>query len=199
MKYYHIPSTAEGLDFFQKNSNFTIQMYDVNPRQLYLKQYDAKIGNKTLLRYLDILIKNPSTPCNWHDLIKNITDTTYRLNNRFFEKILEEVRKDKFNTLPSRQSCLYIADEESLEFWYNKSISERELKQTEIFEIEFIDVKTHYADSNWLEIDIVKEIEYYETANSYWNGEKKETSSTFEILAIGKFKINGSFPDISKI
>jgi hypothetical protein len=199
---FHIPSTQDGLNFFLTNEKINIG-FNYNPRHQDLMQYKPiaplKSGDITWLNFLEYLWKDKREPENWHFLLERMMETTYRLNNRFYEKIFEEIRKVHYSDLPSRYYCLYLADEISIGYWFDKARNQNKVVSPTIFELEQISAKTHYADSEWLEVDIVSENEYIEIAHDYWQGKKKESLSSFEILATGELGIKSKFTTLDEL
>jgi hypothetical protein len=151
------------------------------------------------LNYLEDLRLDGKPPNNWKHIIEGLMDLTYMLNNRYYEKIFEKVRLDCYQNLPSRYNCLYLADEDSIEYWYKKAIDQLCATSMDIFELAPVEVKTHFADHEWLEVDIVSENEYVDVAHAYWQGRKKKTDSVFEILAIGELRIKAKYLNINEL
>ena len=82
------------------------------------------------------------------------------------ERVFEDVRKELFPHLPSRQKCLWISEEKQLPYW--RTISP-ELHKT-ILELE-LDGNIFCADDYWLQANTLSSIEYTERAKHYWAGE----------------------------
>jgi hypothetical protein len=194
-RFFHIPSTKVGLDFFNSNESIRVAS-NFNPRHQDLLEYKPQIP---WLNYLENLRLEGIPPTNWIKIVEGIMDVTYRLNNRYYEKIFEEIRLNHYQNLPSRYICLYLADEESLEYWYKKAIEQLNTNSLTIFELEEVEIITHYADPEWLEVGIVSEAEYIDVAHAYWKGEKKNSDSVFEILATGEFRIKTKYSTITEI
>ncbi len=81
------------------------------------------------------------------------------------EQVFEEVRKNKFNSLPSRHKCIWLTNNENLAYWKTMSENRRALLTLEVNGDIFC------GDGNWLTIDTLSSVEYEQRAFHYWNGE----------------------------
>ena len=81
------------------------------------------------------------------------------------EQVFEQVRKEQFNDLPSRQKCIWLTDEENLEYWKTMSTEEKCLLTLELQEEKMI-----CCDESWLYIDTFLDDEYERRARNYWTG-----------------------------
>ena len=175
--FFHTSVTVEGQNNFDNNPTIIIDPTKNNPRHSELINFtptaNLKAGKLGWLKYLDYLIANNKTmgqPINWTNLLEHLTDITYRINNRYCEKIFEEIRQNEFIKLPSRYTCIYLADKDNIELWHKKALEQ--LKQTEFPIYEFKATgQIHYADAEWLEVDIVSDDEYRNVARKYWDGQ----------------------------
>ena len=85
------------------------------------------------------------------------------------EQVFEDVRKDKFSSLPSRQKCLWLTDDENLDYW--KTMSE---ERSNILTLE-LNGDIFCGDANWLTANTLSSVEYEQRALHYWNGEFSNT------------------------
>lgn len=82
------------------------------------------------------------------------------------ERVFEDVRKEFFPHLPSRQKCLWVSKGDQLPYW--RSISP-ELQRT-ILKLD-LNGDIFCADDYWLQANTLSSIEYTEKAKHYWSGE----------------------------
>lgn len=180
--FFHTSVTVEGQKYFDNNPTIIIDPAKSNPRHSELINYaptiNLEIGKFGWLRYLDYLIANNNIlgqPNNWTILLESLTEITYRINNRYFEKIFEEIRQNEFTQLPSRYSCIYLADKDNVELWHKKALEQLKQKEFPIYEFKATG-QIHYADPEWLEVDIVSDDEFRDIARKYWDGEASPTA-----------------------
>ena len=81
------------------------------------------------------------------------------------EQVFEDVRKEKFNSLPSRHKCIWLTDDENLAYWKTMSEERRALLTLELNGDIFC------GDDNWLTANTLSSVEYEQRALHYWNGE----------------------------
>jgi hypothetical protein len=180
--FFHTSVTTEGQNYFDENSIIIIDQSKNNPRYNELINFTptANLNSGTLgwLKYLDYLIENSKkngTPSNLTELLEKITNISYRLNNRYYERIFEEIRQSEYGKLPSRYSCIYLADKENIELWHTKALDELGVAELPIYEFKATG-QIHYADAEWLEVDIVSDDEYRSVARKYWEGKPCPTN-----------------------
>jgi hypothetical protein len=180
--FFHTSVTTEGQTNFDKNSTIIIDPTKNNPRHNELINFNptANLNAGTLgwLKYLDYLIENNKKngiPPNWTELLENITNISYRLNNRYYENIFEEIRQNEYEKLPSRYSCIYLADKDNIELWHTKALEQLGVTELPIYEFKATG-QIHYADAEWLEVDIVSDDEYRSVARQYWEGKPCPTA-----------------------
>ncbi|MBS1652833.1 MAG: DUF2441 domain-containing protein [Bacteroidetes bacterium] len=153
----------------------------------------------TWLKYLDYLIEqyniHGTPPDNWIDLLKSMTYTCYNLNSRYWETLFENIRAEHYPDLPSRLSCLYLADEKNIERWHKKALTDLSLGSLPIYELK-VNGEIHYADGEWLEVDVVTEQEYLQHGHKYWKGKFFENNpeNIQEILFCGVAEIVHKHP-----
>lgn len=95
----------------------------------------------------------------WH--LKHIsTETAFYIR----EQVFEEIRKNNFNFLPSRQRCIWLTNNENLDYWKTK-IEGKALLTLELNGDIFC------GDGNWLNVDTFSSVEYAQRASHYWKGE----------------------------
>jgi hypothetical protein len=175
-EFFHTCVTPEGEQFFDENSQIIINADTFNPRHHDLINYKpiatVKDNEMGWLKYLDYLIDLSSMkgiPSNWLGLLENITEASHRLNNRYFERILEEIRVTDFSNLPSRYNCIYLADKVNLQAWHLKAVTQLKRPNIPIYKFAATGI-VHYADAEWLEAGIVPDEEYKTATRSYWQG-----------------------------
>lgn len=85
------------------------------------------------------------------------------------EQVFEDVRRESYPQLPSRQSCLWVCEAETLAHW--KEIAPQLRRSVLTLELEG---ELFCGDDYWLEIDTFSAIEYAKRAHHYWAGEMSE-------------------------
>jgi len=110
------------------------------------------------------------------------------------EEIFENVRSKEFPHLPSRKSCLWLCDFDSLHKWL-EIISERSL-------IKILKVKAfgkfHNADGGWISADTHSIDEFHNRARNYWSG-KTCVSPEPEMLFEGEITVLNEYKAIEEI
>lgn len=117
------------------------------------------------------------------DIIENYIPILKEVGGYLKEIIFEEVRKDKFPCLPSRYNCIWLCEEEKVDYWYIALRDQNSL----IYKVKATG-KSHIADEKWLINDIVPGNRIREYANSYWTGELSKKPE-LEILFSGNVEI----------
>lgn len=85
------------------------------------------------------------------------------------EQVFEDVRKKMFDSLPSRQKCIWLTDSENLDYWKTMSEQKKFLLTLELNGDIFC------GDDQWLTADTLSSVEYEKRALHYWNGEYGNT------------------------
>lgn len=86
------------------------------------------------------------------------------------EQVFENIRKEFYPDLPSRQKCLWLTDKEQLPYW--KTMAEN--TQRAVLTLE-INGTIFCADDTWLTANTFSSQEYTERAHHYWSGEMTST------------------------
>lgn len=203
--FFHTSVSLEGQNNFDNNSTIIIDPNKTNPRHTQLINFtptaNLSTGKLGWLKYLDYLIENSKTkdlpPSNWTQILENITNITYRINNRYCEKIFESIRQSEFNQLPSRYSCIYLADEKNIELWHTRALEQLNQKELPIYEFRATG-QIHYADAEWLEVDIVSDEEFKNVARQYWAGKACPTAQEDlrEILFCGTLVLTKKYNNL---
>jgi hypothetical protein len=106
------------------------------------------------------------------------------------ELVFEEIRKNEFPDLPSRQNCIWLTKKGQVEFWYNW-LDDKQSEYT-IIEME-CDGIYHIGNQSFLNSDIDGYNNYQDNARKYWSGELVDRHDNNEIIFIGKVKIKTSY------
>jgi len=202
--FFHTSVTRDGQEYFDKNPVVIIDDSKYNPRYNELINFSPTIplhaGRLGWLKYLDYLAekKYMGAPRDWSQLIENIANVSYRINNRYYERIFEEIRLSEFDCLPSRFNCIYMADETNIEVWHQKALQQLNLTVLPIYEFKATG-RVHYADGEWLEVDIVSDEEYRRVAREYWSGNSCPTASLDlkEILFCGRLTLVKKYDNLT--
>lgn len=81
------------------------------------------------------------------------------------EQIFEQIRKEKFDSLPSRHKCLWLTDNENLNYWKTK------LEKNHIILTLDLDGDIFCGNDYWLTANTLSSVDYEQRALHYWNGE----------------------------
>jgi len=113
-------------------------------------------------------------------------ETAKYFSNYTRELIWENVRKEEFNDLPSRQKCIWLAQgEENLQFWLNRI--GKAAKDINVFRV-IPSGSLHSANEELLLNDIEPYDETLMKARQYWSGLITNQNSK-EVLFEGNLKI----------
>jgi len=101
------------------------------------------------------------------------------------ELVFEDVRREHFPQLPSRQKCIWVIppEEKSVKFWYTQ-LSGRLLRLR-------LTGKVHRTNQQYLTTDTLSLSEFRENAFKYWAGIKGKNSVEDEILFEGFVTVIG--------
>lgn len=141
-----------------------------NPFWLKCKNYSPKINKDNhIITMFEMFDQNPSFEATQDSIdflyqqLKNVSkETAFYIR----EQVFEEVRKEFYPQLPSRQKCLWLSEEDQLPYW--KSIVDNE--QGYLLTLE-LNGKVFCGDEYWLKADTFSSIEYVDRAKHYWSGE----------------------------
>ncbi len=118
--------------------------------------------------------------------LKYLSDALYESGMLIRELIFEEVRKQDYNNSPSRRNCIWLTEEENIEFWL------KWIKQDgfdyKIYEFE-CEGNFHKGNQDFLDSEIVGYNEYYNNAVKYWSGESTNIKRNNEIIFNGEIKV----------
>lgn len=101
------------------------------------------------------------------------------------EQIFEDIRQKHYPTLPSRQKCLWVCEEDQLSYWKTmKENCQRSLLTLEL------NGELFCGDDHWLTADTFSSVVCSERAKHYWDGEMS-ISPRKEFLFYGKAIVKG--------
>ena len=199
MKLYHIHKHNKYDDMFKEGNSFVVgneinTLTDdfLNRSSSYIHHSDVMDGNvcdyrHNLKELLDIDLINDMTKEQRRELFYLVKEYIINSQIDFRELILEEVRYKHFNKLPSRRSCIWLTDEESLDTWCNL-LSYKD--KDSIFEVEadgniFVSTDKLLPPSHYAH-DLM-----YKCAFNYWNPKEEDLKDAKdkEYLFEGNLKI----------
>lgn len=146
-----------------------------NPFWLACKNYSPRIEvNEETISMFTMFDKYPQL-----DLTQDTLNYIYQLLKNvskemaFYirEQVFEDVRKEFYPKLPSRQKCLWLSDEDGLSYWRTMTIGEQQYLLT----LE-LDGNIFCGDEYWLKADTLSSIEYANRAKHYWSGDMTNRS-----------------------
>ena len=99
-------------------------------------------------------------------LYQNLKDISKEMAFYIREQIFEDIRRNYYPLLPSRQKCLWVCEEDQLAYWKTmKEDCQRSLLTLELTGELFC------GDDRWLAADTFSSVTYAERAKHYWAGE----------------------------
>lgn len=96
------------------------------------------------------------------------------------ETIFEEIRRNEFPTLPSRMQCIWVCEEEDIQYWSDKLHA----GEKAIFKISLTGVM-HRANPENLVSDSIEHNLLREHARQYWKANDLENTPAHEVLFEG--------------
>lgn len=177
MRMYHIHKKEYDSELWQVGNTFTIN--DENHFWKFSKEYRPPIykdkNDKTLFEMAEIskevlsIMENAISE--YGILIREIT--------------LENVRKEFFPNLPSRQKCIWLAREDQIEYW-KKNINKSNI---DIYEVEVDENLLFKSRDSLLPKLNEKYTDIIEHANNYWNYSSDTNNEDDEYLYCGDVQI----------
>jgi hypothetical protein len=126
--------------------------------------------------------------------ILNFAKTVIQEQGMFIrEEIFEEVRKNYFPHLPSRRTCIWLCDKESVEYWWSKLQSPNLKMKIFKFNITGILLRT---DQKHLLHESVSHDTLRAKAFEYWTGSDGLNPVEEELLFEGIIRIVEEYPDL---
>lgn len=159
--------------------------------QEHLFEHIEKSYSDTQLSYKNSLLENE---------VRGLKDSLKQYLKWIQEDIFENVRKNNFPLLPSRQHCIWVSSLEHLNKWWSMfSPKDNRYRQAprKILELD-LEGQFHEADATLIDSDTYKISEFEARAKRYWSGEIKSKKEV-EILFTGKVKVLKEFKDINEI
>lgn len=140
-----------------------------NPFWLFCKNYSPIVTVNQqmmpLFKMFDQFSTFDVTQGNIEFLYQNLKSISKEVAFYIREQVFEEVRKEHFPYLPSRQKCLWVTEEEQLPYW--KTMADNEQRYLLTLEL---NGDLFCGDAYWLTADTFSSIEYEKRANHYWSG-----------------------------
>jgi len=102
------------------------------------------------------------------------------------ELIFEEVRKERFPDKPSRRSCIWLMEEQSVSFW--RHFLDDRTSAYDLIKVK-CDGKIHKGNQSFLDNEIVSFNEFAGSAEHYWKGDLTEGTMNNEMLFFGEIEV----------
>jgi len=189
MELYHIHSHNSYDDLYKVGNTITIGESYNSMTQKFMDSGATKIFNPNINDYVDFqdeakkMFMYGLTPQEiYNNLCYFLNDV--RMNSREF--ILEQIRLTIDKELPSRYKCIWLTDEESLDFW-KKSFKNR---LDSIYKVE-VDGNLFTSSESLLPNPTALHKEMYEQAYKYWQPDQEylKNAKDKEYLFTGELKI----------
>jgi hypothetical protein len=196
--YYHTAVTPESQTFMEATGARVIDESGMNPRHKELLDFAPKVPIKGkdlgYLDYLDYLIEDYNSvgrpPSNYATIMEHLANISHRVNNRYFERIIEDVRRASYPNHPSRLKCIYLAEASNIEYWHKKALDQYQLDALPIYEVT-ASGNVHLADAEWLDIGMASDDDFVKAAKHYWGGDLRYANQQDmrEVLFVGRFEV----------
>lgn len=155
-----------------------------NPFWSFCKNYTQNIMlNGQVISLFDLFKQECSldvTKNNIDFLYQNLKTVSKETAFCIREYVFEEVRKEFYSYLPSRQKCLWLCEEEQIAYW--RTLRENESQY--LLKLQ-INGEIFCGDDRWLTANTFSSVEYAKRAKQYWGGEMSD-SPRKEYLFYGK-------------
>lgn len=112
------------------------------------------------------------------------------------ESLFEEVRKNYFPNLPSRKTCIWICEENAVEYWWKRLHGDK--INHKILQIE-VTGTLHKADQKHLINDTLSHNKIRTNAFNYWTGTDGNNPLEEELLFEGVIKVLNEWNNIKEI
>ena len=163
-----------------------------NPFWSKCKDYSPKMSVNgqimSLFEMFDTSINIDATKDNVDHLYNNLKTISKECAFYIREQVFEDVRKNSYTQLPSRQTSLWVTEKDQIDYWKTIITSgPRFLLRLELDGFLFC------GDDYWLSADTFSSIEYTQRANHYWAAEMSDNPHK-EFLFSGKALVVDVYP-----
>lgn len=163
-----------------------------NPFWRGCKEYSPKVVvNGETMPIFEMIRKFPNfdvTADNINFLYANLKNLSKEFAFYIRERTFEDVRREYYPELPSRQKCLWLSEEDQLPFW--RTMEENTQRSLLVLELSG---DIFCGDAFWLTADTFSSIEYTNRARHYWSGDLTDVPQK-EYLFYGKALIKAILP-----
>ena len=190
--YYHIQRISQDVDDDKWHEGATISIG--NEHNLFYKnstEFEAKFSRYEDKKnvpwsnaYKYVLANNLLNFDRAYELLECANNIISEYQILLRENVYEEIRRDYFNSLPSRTSCIWLCKEKQLKFW-QEQLKEDNYK---IFMIEVFG-KTFKSNNNMIVAPSDSYKQMRKMAKKYWGYKEKTEKEDDEYLYVGKIKV----------
>lgn len=131
----------------------------------YSKTVRVNGEEMSIFQMIDRVANFDVTQNNITFLYQNLKDVSKETAFYIREQIFEDIRQKHYPTLPSRQKCLWVCEEEQLSYW--KTMTENCHRSLLTLEL---NGELFCGDDHFLTADTFSSVVYSERAKHYWNG-----------------------------
>ncbi|MFZ5968398.1 MAG: DUF2441 domain-containing protein [Bacillota bacterium] len=174
----------------QKEINNFNRFYDMNGLITNLTNGNGNMYGRSALQNF-LLQPQSFQEVNYNNMLKIALQIVKEQSIYIRETIFEEVRMNYFPQLPSRKTCIWVCEKESIPYWWNIIGG-----QKKIFKLQLTGV-LHKADQKYLINDTLPHNEIRAHAFNYWTGADGSNSIEEELLFEGIIKIIDEYQDIN--
>lgn len=133
-----------------------------------------------LFKAFNTLVTIDATRKNVDNLYNNLKTISTECALYIREQVFEDIRKTAYPQLPSRHTCLWVAEYDQINYWKTIVTSAPRI----LLRLE-LDGFLFCGDDYWLSADTFSSIEYEQRAHHYWASEMSDTPRK-EFLFSGK-------------
>lgn len=202
-EYYHVHRVGSHDDLWQANKTI---FFGQKERNLFNSYYDNNApgmfiaGDQTRYAVKTALTKILSQPENYKldDYIKMLKFLVGVIDDQCMfirETIFEEVRKNYFPQLPSRQTCIWVEEKGAVPYWWN-TLAKEGIK-FKIFKLSLTGV-IHRTDQRYLIADTLIHSDLRANAFKYWTGADGSNPTEEELLFEGIIQIIEGYTNLDE-
>jgi hypothetical protein len=199
--YYHIHRNNQFSNMWYKGNKINLTTKQINNFNSYYDNYFPKIPidnvEYPIIEAMSIINSRKlyANEKNAEIIVNQLHSIANELAIYMRESIFEEIRAEYFSDLPSRKSCIWLCEKESVKYWLKALNAGSNFR---IFKLELTGV-IHKADQRHLKAEVLPCELIRENAFNYWTGTDGNNHEEQEILFEGIINILDEFDKIDGI
>lgn len=161
--------------FFEESMNFESKILMDNKKYPFKNVYEHYLSTKNIQGELKLLDDANNFINEFQILIRELG--------------MEEIRRNLFPQIPSRQKCIWLCRKEQINYWKNRISGKIDIFKVEIFDEPF---KTR---ESFIPLPSDSYNEILRKSKEYWQGVDNTLNEDDEYLYVGKLKIIDKFEE----